>query len=49
MKYKIIVLLMLLCMIVGCEDKKIEDKEHVVESIKNLIEKGEYQENLWQK
>ena len=26
-----------------------EDKEHVVESIKNLIEKGEYQENLWQK
>ena len=30
MKYKIIVLLMLLCMIVGCEDKQIEEKEHVV-------------------
>lgn len=30
MKYKIIVLLMLLCMIVGCEDKKIEEKEQVV-------------------
>ena len=26
-----------------------EDKEYVVESIKKLIEKGEYQENLWQK
>lgn len=30
MKYKIIVLLMLLCMIVGCEDKKVEEKEPVV-------------------
>lgn len=26
-----------------------EDKEHVVESIKQLIAKGEYQENLWKK